>query len=505
MPPPLVLPVAEYKPDLPDVPGDGSNIISGVYPRTSLSYGAILGPQPVYNALNARCQGAVAFRDITGNVHAFAGDASNLYTIQTGAWANISRSPASYSIDTSGQWQFVYFNNNVIATDYNDPLQSFNMGTGTAFADIPDAPRGRYIAVVKNAFVLLGDTFDASNGAMPQRLQWCDAGNAMSWSTPGTTRAAQYQAGSAVLFGAGGRIQGFASDLVNADAIVFQEFSVKRMMYVGPPDIFSLLPVENARGCAAPNSIVVSGGYAYYLGQDGFYAFDGGQSVPIGFDKIDKTVLADLDLSYVDRVVGCADPVNRLIWWAYPGAGNSGGNPNRLLIYNFMLNRWSLAEQECETITKMLSIGYTLDELYTVLGYSLDTLPAPLDSSIWTGGRMQMGLFGTNHKLHFLTGLPLEAIVETQEMEPIPGRRVMVKNARPNIDGLNTVCNVRIGTRDRLQAAVSYGSPSIINALGLCPGRKSGRYVRAKFSMNSNTSWTNISGIELEIVPQGVR
>lgn len=506
MPAPLVLPISEYAPDLPDSPGNGSSLISNVYPRTSISYGSVAAPTPLYNALNARCQGGAAFRDINGNVHVLAGDAADLYALSNGGWTNVSRSPGSYSTAAEGQWQFVYFNDDIIGTNFNDPLQRFTLSSSSSFADIPNSPRGQYIAVVKNAFVVLGNTYDTTNGSMPQRLQWCAAGDAGSWPTPGTTLAAEFQAGAVNLFGAGGNVQGIAADLINADAVIFQEFAVKRMMYAGPPDIFSVLPVENGRGTPAPNSIIVSGGIAYYLGQDGFYAFDGGSSVPIGFDKIDKTVFADLDLGNIHRVVGAADPVNRLIWWAYPGANNSNGNPNRLLIYNWQLNRWSVVYTTCETIIKLLSIGYTLDELYTILGYSLDNLPAPLDSSLWTGGRLQLGLFDDTHTLNFMTGSPLAASVETQELQPTPGRRVLVRNARPVVDGVGSVPSVAIGSRDRQQQAVTYGAASAVNSLGMCPVRKSGRYIRALTTLPAaDAAWQNISGVELDIVPQGAR
>ena len=38
------------------------------------------------------------------------------------------------------------------------------------------------------------------------------------------------------------------------------------------------------------------------------------------------------------------DPINKIFYWAYPGAGNLGGVPNRMLAYNWALDRWSLIE-----------------------------------------------------------------------------------------------------------------------------------------------------------------
>lgn len=506
MQPPLILPVAEYLPDLPA--GAGSSAITNVYPRTPLSYGPIPQPMPQYNALSSRCQGGFATRDSTGNVFIFAGDVANLYMAKTGGggtWANVSRSPDSYNAGDE-TWRFIYFNGSVIATDFGDPLQAMAL-SGTQFADLTGSPpKGRYIAVVKNAFVVLGNTWDAENGYMPQRVWWSGAGDATSWPALGTGDAAQLQSGAVDLLGNGGWVQGFAPDLINADAVVFQQYAVRRMQYMGPPSVFSFLPVENARGCLCPNSIVVSGGIAYYWGQDGIYAFDGAESRPIGANKVDKTIYADVSGNFLSHVYGTTDPLKKLIWWAYPSNQSPDGNPDRLLCYNWQLDRFSLAEISCEIILKLLSIGYTLDELYTVLGYTLDTVPAPLDSEIWQGGRLSMGLFDTEHKVNFLTGPALEATVETQELQPSAGRRWLVTNSRPLIDGDGTTPSVSMGRRERKEDTVSYTSPVALNAMGACGVRTSGRYMRGRITVPAGSNnWGDLSGIELEAVAQGTR
>lgn len=512
---PIVLPVAEYRPDQPDQPGSASAVIKNVFPRTESSYGPIASPAAQYNALGGRCIGGCAFRDKLGNVFVFAGTSTDLYMLMAGqsSWQNVSKSPGAYS--GADVWDFIFFNGNVIATNYGNAPQIFTLSPMSAtFADLAGTPpRGKSIAVVKNAFVVLGNTFDPENDAMPQRVWWSGAGNATSWPAIGTDDAALVQSGAVDLLGPGGHVQGFAPDLINADAVVFMEYGVRRMMYSGPPDIFTFLPVENARGTLAPHSIVVNGGIAYYWGQDGIYAFDGGASQPIGANKVDKFLLGegntvgDVDMEGIARVVGISDPLNKLIWWCYPSRQSPDGNCDRLLCYSWQLDRFSLVEISCETILRLLSIGYTLDELETVLGYlTVDSIPAPLDSDIWLGGKVQFGLFDTDHKLNFLTGSRLAATVDTQELQPVPGRRLMVTNSRPLVDGLSTAPTVSIGRRERLQDAVSFTTAVSLNAMGACPVRTSGRYVRGRITVPAGSDvWQNISGIALDAMPQGSR
>ena len=509
--PPLVLPIAEFTPDLPA--SGGSAMVQNVFPRTSLSYGPILTPVAQYGSLGSRCTGGAAYRDKQGNTFMFAGTSSDLYLLKAGlsTWQNASQSIGAYN---SGDdvWNFVIFNGRVIATNYQNVPQIMALLGGTDFADLAGSPpRGKYIAIVKNAFVVFGNTYDSTNAEMPQRVWWSAAGDGENWPALGTQAAAEVQSGAVDLLGPAGEVQGFAPDLINADAVVFLEHGVRRMMYVGPPDIFTFLPVENARGTPAPGSIVVNGGVAYYWGQDGIYAFDGGSSQPIGANKVDKFLLGegnrtgDVDMANIRRVVGAADPLNKLIWWAYPSRENVDGNPDRLLCYNWEINRFSIVVRTCETLLRLMSIGYSLDQLETVLGYAtLDSIPAPLDSDVWLGGKLQIGLFGAGHSLQFFTGDRLHATVDTQELEPVPGRRLLVTNSRPLVDG--AVPTVSIGRRERLRDAVAYTDAVALNAMGECPVRTSGRYVRARIVVPAGSDeWSNISGIVLTASPQGSR
>jgi len=268
------------------------------------------------------------------------------------------------------------------------------------------------------------------------------------------------------------------------------------MVYSGPPETFDFPPAEGVVGCVAPGSLVPYGNIAYYLGPDGWYAFDGAASVPIGADQFDKTFYADLDQTHIDRIVGTADPINRQIIWGYPGQGNVNGNPNRLLMYNWHLKRATIADVSCEMIARMLSVGYTLDQLYTVLGYTLDTLPAPLDSRVWTGGQLLLGVFDTAHKLNYLTGPNLAPLVDTTETQPYPGKRWRCNGARPLVDG--GVPSVAIGRRETLQTPVAF-TPSVpLNGLGNCPVRTSGRYGRARITLPAGSVFSHIQGVELD-------
>lgn len=501
---PLRLLIGPWLPDQADFLNEGSPNCRNVYPRTVKSYGPVASPVPYSGALDARCQGAVAYLDNLGNVNLFAGTKTKLWRLVAGSvnWTDVSK-VGGYNCSDTAEWQFNYFNGTVIANNYSDPIQKFTIASDAAFSDLSaTAPKARYAAVVAN-FLMTAGTFDATDQDQPQRAWWSGANDATSWPTPGTNAAAQVQSSFNTLLGDNGFITGVVGDLGNADGAIFMERGVFRVIYAGPPNIFSFPRAEGVVGCVAPGSIVTYGNVAYYLGPDGWRSFDGGSGQPIGEGKFDKTFYADLDQTNITRIVGTIDAINKLLIWAYPGQGNVNGNPNRLLLYSPTLQRASIVDMTCETIARMLSVGYTLDQLYTVLGYSLDNLPAPLDSRVWTGGSLLLGTFDTNHKLNYLTGQNLAPTVDTSEQQPFPGRRWFCKGVRPLVDG--GAPSVAVGRRETLQSAVQFTSAAPINGLGTCKVRTSGRYGRARITLPAGSTFSHILGVEIEGGERGIR
>lgn len=498
----MFLPVTAFAPDLP-ASGGASALVRNCLPRTAASY----GPMPslaAYSApLQARCQGALAVQDAAGNISVFAGDATRLYRLGAGstAWADVAK-PGGYTTAFEQRWSGLIFGDRVVMTNFADPLQSFRLGSDSAFTDLsPDAPRARHLAVVRD-WLVLGNTFDAADGPQPQRVWWSAIDDPTSWPAPGTAAAAAAQSDFQDLVGGAGWVQGIVGNLGTADGAVFQERAIVRMNYVGPPAIFAFATAEGARGTSAPGSIAQLGTIVYYLGEDGFYAFDGSASHPIGADKIDKTFFADLDQQHLGRITAAIDPINKLCFWAYPGAGNAAGNPNRLLAYNWAADRWSLCEIETELLLRSLSFGYSLDALDAVAP-SLDALPFSLDSRAWTGGRVLLAAFDPMHRLGYFSGASLAPTVETAEASLDGARRMVVTGARPIVDGGTP--SVAIGARERPMDAVSFGPEVAVDGQGRAAQRASGRFVRARITMPAGSGFTHIAGVEIEAVPEGSR
>jgi hypothetical protein len=517
MPP---VPLGPWLPDQPEYGNPGSATMLNCVPRTVNSYGPAPSTSAVTGALDARCQGAIYVRDKSGNVHGFAGDASKLYTIVSGSpnWVDISKS-GGYTTAADGQWQFTVFGERIIATNFTDPIQSFVMGVDVAFDDLSaDAPVARYVAQVRD-FLMVANTSDGVDGDVPQRVWWPAIDNPTYWPALGSDAAAQVQSDIQDLVGPGGWNQGIVGGLSSADAVIFQESAVYRAVYIGPPAIFSFAVLAGGRGTPAPGSIIKVGEQAFYLADTGFYVTDGLQSVGIGDGQVDLTFWSMVDQGYLYRITAGADPLNKLIYWAFPGPQNSEGNPNYIIIYNYELKRWSLTEQMTEVMVRALTTGYTLEEL-DIFG-TLETLPFSLDSRAWTGGRLNLACFDPDHKLALFSGAPLAAVMDSSEANLNGKGLAHISRVWPLVDAQPTLnlppgaitfdpdqppMTVTMGQRNRLADPVTWRTPTpITNTTGSAPVRSTAMYQRARIEIAAGAIWQNAQGLDFDWRPAGNR
>jgi hypothetical protein len=259
------------------------------------------------------------------------------------------------------------------------------------------------------------------------------------------------------------------------------------------------------RRLANSNGVVNS--VIYYLGNDGFYAFDGSSSTAIGAQKVDRTFFADLDVNFLRNVQGTWDPSRKLILWFYHGQGNSGLF-NRCIVYNWELARWSLVDLTPIPVEWVEAVsystgGYNLDQL-DVFG-NLEQLQFSFDSLAWTGGNPLVAWFDGSHTQNFLTGPSMAATIVTTESQLFPDRRARITGVRPLHDAL-VPANVEVITRETLRqgSAVSQGViPE--NILGNCPQRCTGRYVRFRMTLPAGANFNFLQGVDVAARPEGVR
>ncbi len=495
----MLIQFGPWRPDLPTLDSgciEATNVVPGVdsyAPQPSLT--------PSQDPLTNRAMGAISLLDSAGSIYWFSGNATKLHllNLNTVSWSNVSR-VAGYSTASTARWSFAQYGNNIYATNLSDPIQVYSLASGGLFADLTGGPpQARYLGIVKN-FMVAVNTWDATDGYVPQRVRWSALDNPFSWTVDATTQS-DFQD----LLGDGGENQGIVVGLTQSDAVILQERAVWRMTYEGPLRIFTFDMMEGVRGTPAPGSVVAVGGICYYLGEDGFYAFDGAQSAPIGQGRVDRTFQADSDPTLHYRISSAIDVTRKLIFWSYASTGAVGGNPDRILVFNWATGEWSRLELSTELLWRTLSFGYSLEAL-DAFG-TLETIGISFDSRQWAGGIQQLSAFDTSHRVSHFSGSHLAAALTTREITTPNPQRLYARETWPIIDCNNATSAIKIavGSRRRTSESVSYANATSVNAIGFCPQRAGDHYMRFRMSITSSAAWNEAVGMDVQFTQMGRR
>jgi hypothetical protein len=269
------------------------------------------------------------------------------------------------------------------------------------------------------------------------------------------------------------------------------------MTYVGSPYIFQFDPVDRDRGLLAPKSPVVAGALCYYLSEDGWRVTDGSTVKGIGLERIDQWFFDNCDQGRVNEVCGVHDAQDRLALWTFPSAIAPAGVHDRMLIYNYAVDKWSYATLETETIFTDYTRGISLEELdkYGVLS----ELPfSSLDSGALKPGRLGAFAVTAEHKLANISGPSLEAVIDTAEYG---GDRMMLHGFRPLVDSGKAEAMPLY--RSRQQDARRGGKYSKQMRDGVCYQHLSTVYLSARIRVPAGENWRNAVAVEALIEPEG--
>lgn len=447
------------------------------------TYGPIKSLVPSSSAIAGKVIGAFSMRGTDGVVHTFAATGTALFKLSGTSWTDVTNTGGAYTTGADGYWIFTNFGDLVIATNYNDNIQVFDVSTDTEFSDLSaTAPRARYVFVLNNFLVTL-DTVD-SDGVLSNRVRWSPLGDPAGNWTPSIST----QAGFNDLFG-GGSVN-TAGTGTDSYGTILQDSGIWRMQYVGGDQIFTFDLQNKERGTILPKSVATNGELTYFLDVDGFCAFNGTSVANIGENKVNQWFYERFNSSYSFNISSGIDPINKLYILSFPTVVD--GSPDSVLsiVYNYKSNRFTYLEQSVDVVFGFLTSGFTLETLSAAYP-DIETVPYSLDSTFWQGGDFLFGAIGSDGALGVFSGDPYTAVIGTPETRINQNGKATLTALQPIVEA-GTV-EARIGYREKLTDDVSYtsyrGQNSITGEIDIL---QNARYIRAEFQFSG--TWDKAKG-----------
>jgi len=473
----------EWMPDQPGISGaltDANNVVSQAIGYGPLPTAATFSDEASENLITL-----VAGKTPLGETELFAAGNTKIYDVSgVGALTDVSKSGGYTPNSYDDRFRFTQFGNVIIGTNFSDPMQSYTLGTSTAFDDLSaSAPVCRYLTVVRD-FVVAAFV-DVSGTIYPSRVQWSDINDETNWVSGPTTQA-DYQD-----LPDGGQIIGIRG---GEFGVVFLEKSIYRMSYVGTPFIFQFDNISRGKGCIAAGSLAQLQGITFFLSDDGFYMCDGQSITQIGAEKVDRFFFNDADEGQFGMMSAAVDPVRKLVIWNYLDKFQQ----RKLIIYNFKTQKWTHGEANSDYISDASTAATSIDDLDSISA-SIDALEVSLDSILYVGGKYFLGGTSGAYVVTY-NGQPATGQIITGDLSL--GGRSTITLARPQVD--NGSASVAIASRVLLSNEVSFGSEIAADSENRISLRSNGYYHRVKL-IPSGDNWKTAVSVDVDITQQGVR
>lgn len=276
--------------------------------------------------------GAETIFDITP-VGLVAGDADAIETLGygggtygAGAYGTARTSsggyipPAQWTLDTWGQ-------NLVGCSDADGRLFEWSLNTGTPAAVISGAPTGCDGLIVSEERHLIA--FGASGNG--RSVKWSDKEDNTNWTAGADNEAGGFELQSETGYVAACRVRGQILITTQSDAHV--------MRYIGQPFVYNRERVGVGCGGISRQGLISVESRAFWIGQEGFWQFDGATVQPLLCEVADY-VFSDFSSVQQSKICSGHNPKFGEVWWFYPSSQSLEND--RYVIYNYRENHWSI-------------------------------------------------------------------------------------------------------------------------------------------------------------------
>lgn len=211
-------------------------------------------------------------------------------------------------------------------------------GSGTfsisLLVDVPVVQNRIVVSDTSRFIFALGCNDYGSSTIDPMLIRWSDQNNQYEW-----TPDAVNQAGS-VRLSSGSRI--IAAVQTRQEIVVFTDFSVYSLQYLGPPIVWGSQLLGDNISIAGPNAVNIASGVVYWMGVDKFYAYDG-RVQTLNCD-LRRFIFNDFNQSQIEQVYSGTNEGFNEIWWFYCSANST--TIDRYVIYNYLEKIWYYGTME---------------------------------------------------------------------------------------------------------------------------------------------------------------
>ncbi len=247
-------------------------------------------------------------------------------------------SKSSTATTAARLWSHARFGDLTISAHNNQSdIYSWDNDVLTAPVKVTNSPPCNYVFVSNEIVVALGYDLGqaAANG---NGISWNNQGGLTNWTTG--------QAGSDTIEGAGKFISHASAAGIN---LLFTQNQVYTFSYIGGQLIWQTRLLENGIGLISQNARVSASGVIYWMSQNNFYMWRGGNVEVIPSNSSTECtclryVFDNLNFSQKEKIFAWFNETFREVWWHY--ASNDSNECDRIVRLNIDTFVWCIDEMQ---------------------------------------------------------------------------------------------------------------------------------------------------------------
>ena len=234
--------------------------------------------------------------------------------------------PATGTYSEATSWSLDNFGQFLVGVHYDTgTLVEWQLGSSSVAAPVTNAPLNNLgLVVTEERFIFL-----LGAGGDPRKVQWCDKEANTTW-----TPAATNEAGDFTLQTSGQIMQGLKT---RGQTLIITDTDAHSAKYIGLPYVYSFSRVGTSCGAVSRMSAVDTDMGAFWMGQKGFFTFDGNSVRELPCEVHDY-VFDDLNVNQQSKIWGFSNTEFSEVWWFYPSANSL--EIDRYVAFDLLENHW---------------------------------------------------------------------------------------------------------------------------------------------------------------------
>jgi len=217
---------------------------------------------------------------------------------------------------------------------YKLDISTYQSNASTNAAVVSNAPSSVNGVVVHqdSGITVCYGAHDGSADA-PMRVAWSDINDIDDWTATLDNFAGAQELHGGNLLLAGIRTKG--------QILLFSDTAAFSMTFVGQPDVFQFQALAENAGIVGPQACVEHNGVVYWMGNDGFYMYNGQvQNIPC---SVERHVFDNLTKQQKLKCFAGLNAKFNEVWFFYPvGANDAADDITNYVIYNYAEQLWSV-------------------------------------------------------------------------------------------------------------------------------------------------------------------